>query len=95
MQYNHIKKNPYKYSSDDIIFMIYAKRNNLKEKNKELFFSKGQPCLRSSPLVKRYGWGIHFNSNGKIALVEQNSIEYSHLLISFIEFNVFSNFCPW
>lgn len=63
LQYDMIKNNPYKFTSDDVIFNIYALKNDVtkKEFNKERerFFSKGQPCLRSSPLAKRYGWGVH------------------------------------
>ncbi len=28
----------------------------------QTFFSKGQPCLRASDLGKKYGWGIHSDS---------------------------------
>jgi hypothetical protein len=72
IQYEIISKHPYKYSSDDVLFQVYAERNDLTKeefrKAREIFFSKGQPCLRASPLTKRYGWGIHSNTEGKIAL---------------------------
>jgi hypothetical protein len=80
LQYEMIVNNPYKYTSDDVIFEIYAIKNNIpkfrKESEREKFFSKGQACLRSSPLTKRYGWGIHSNKEGKIALVPLESTEY-------------------
>lgn len=44
---------------------------------KEKFFSKGQPCFCSSPLTKRYGWGVHSDSQGRIALIAQDSNDYS------------------
>jgi len=72
LQFEMLKDNPYQYTSDDVLFQVYAIRNNLPkedwEAEKAKFFSKGQPCFRSSPLTKRYGWGIHNNSEGKIAL---------------------------
>ena len=72
IQYDLIAHNPYKYTSDDILFQVFADRNDLtKEEYKqarEQFFSKGQPCLRTSPLTKTYGFGIHSDKNGKIAL---------------------------
>ncbi|MFB7893762.1 DUF6157 family protein [Microbacterium sp. NPDC056044] len=40
------------------------------------FFAKGQPCLRSSPLGKRYGWGIHHDDQGRVALYPVESDEY-------------------
>ena len=64
MQYELIAKNPYKYTSDDVLFMVYAERNDLKKAEykqaREQFFSKGQACFRASPLTKKYGFGVHF-----------------------------------
>ena len=72
LQYEILIKNPYKFTSDDILFQVYVERNDLTENELETarqeFFSKGQPCFRSSPLTKRYGWGIHNDSHGKIAM---------------------------
>lgn len=81
MQYELIHDHPYQYTSDEIIFAVYAARNgiepaDLAAKQTE-FFSKGQPCLRSSPLGKRYGWGIHFDSAAKVAIYGRDSAEYS------------------
>ncbi|WJS96990.1 DUF6157 family protein [Flavobacterium johnsoniae] len=84
MQYELIAKNPYKYSSDDILFLVFAVRNDLAEseykKAKEQFFSKGQACLRASPLTKTYGFGIHNDNNGKIALYGLETNEYQNYL---------------
>ena len=44
------------------------------------FLSKGHPHLRVSALAKRYGWGIHNNAEGKIALIAVESPEYKRLL---------------
>jgi hypothetical protein len=80
LQYEMIKNHPYKYTSDDVLFQAYAAKNNVSETNrkteKQAFFSKGQPCFRSSPLTKRYGWGVHCNADGKIALYAVESDEY-------------------
>jgi hypothetical protein len=43
------------------------------------FFSKGQPCLRSSPLAKRYGFGIHHDAEGRVALYGMETPEYRKL----------------
>ncbi|WPO89051.1 DUF6157 family protein [Chryseobacterium sp. HR92] len=86
LQYEKLIKNPYQYSSDDIIFECYAIKNDISESKKqeerEKFFSKGQACLRSSPLAKRYGFGIHHNTDKKIALFLIESKEYQDLLNS-------------
>ena len=42
--------------------------------------SKGHPHLRVSALAKRYGWGIHNNAEGKIALIAVDSPEYKRLM---------------
>ncbi|OCA72421.1 hypothetical protein BBI01_09860 [Chryseobacterium artocarpi] len=84
LQYEQISKNPYQYSSDDIIFECYVFKNDIPESEKQnernIFFSKGQACLRSSPLAKRYGFGIHHNKEGKVAIYPVESKEYQNLL---------------
>ena len=75
-----ISQNPYQYSSDDVFFQVFADKNDLTkseyEEARKKFFSKGQACLRASPLTKRYGWGIHNNEKGKIALFGRETKEY-------------------
>ncbi|MCD6069166.1 MAG: hypothetical protein K0S33_3992 [Bacteroidetes bacterium] len=83
IQFDLISKHPYKFTSDDVIFQVYADRNDLTKKEykeaRAQFFSKGQPCLRTSPLTKRYGWGVHSDKDGKIALVGCETAEYKKL----------------
>lgn len=33
------------------------------------FFSKPMACMRASPLPKPFGWGLHFDAAGKVALI--------------------------
>jgi hypothetical protein len=84
MQYEVVSKNPYQFTSDDVFFLVHAKRSNLDksklEEAREQFFSKGQPCFRASPLTKRYGWGVHSNKEGKVALYSCNTAEYKKFL---------------
>lgn len=83
MQYEMILDHPYQYTSDEVLFAIYAARNGIDESERDdkkaAFFSKGQACLRSSPLGKLYGWGIHFDSESKIALYARESEDYRRL----------------
>ncbi|RYU94440.1 DUF6157 family protein [Emticicia agri] len=80
IQFDMLIKNPYKYTSDDVLFQVFADKHDLTEAEYEearkQFFSKGQACLRASPLTKRYGWGVHSNHEGKVALYASNSPEY-------------------
>ena len=84
IQFDMILKHPYKYSSDDVIFGVYAERNDITKSNisaaRQDFFSKGQACLRCSPLTKRYGWGVHCDANGKVALYAAGTPEYDALM---------------
>jgi hypothetical protein len=84
LQYELVAKHPYKYTSDDVIFLVYAQRNDLTRAEykaaREVFFSKGQPCMRASPLTKRYGFGVHADQNGKIALYGVETADYDRLL---------------
>lgn len=84
IEYELISKNPYKYTSDDVLFQVYAIRNKLQKaelkETREQYFSIPQPCFRSSPLTKSYGFGIHSNSDGKIALFGMETKEYQKFL---------------
>lgn len=82
LQYEMISGNPYHYTQDDVLFEVYAIRNNKDKKDREereKFFSKGQPCLRASSLGKRYGWGVHCDEKGKVAVYAVGSEEYDKL----------------
>lgn len=84
LQFDMVIDNPYKYTSDDVLFQVYAVRNGIKKADmkeaREQFFSKGQACFRASPLTKRYGWGVHSDANGKIALYAAETPEYKKLV---------------
>lgn len=83
MQYEMISENPYRYTSNEIIFAIYARKNQIEPADlasrRIAYFSKGQACLRSSPLGKRYGWGIHHDEQSRVAIFPQESADYQRL----------------
>jgi Family of unknown function (DUF6157) len=79
LQFDMMMANPYKYTSDEVVFGIHALRNGIDgnlEAERAAFFAKGQPCLRASPLSKRYGWGTHHDGDGRVALYPSESVEY-------------------
>lgn len=84
LQFEMVAASPYQYTSDEVVFGVFAQKNNIGPSQlaaaREQFFSKGQPCLRSSPLAKRYGWGVHHDADGKIALYGIDSPEYTRFL---------------
>jgi Family of unknown function (DUF6157) len=69
---------PFALTSDDVIFGTYARRSGIADsaEARAAFFAKGQPCLRSSPLVKSYGWGIQHDAEGCVALVGMHDPAY-------------------
>jgi hypothetical protein len=79
LQYALIDAHPYEFTSDDVLFEVHATRRSIPAADRaaarEEFFAKDQACLRSSPLGKRYGWGIHHDSDGRVALVPLGSPE--------------------
>lgn len=83
-QYQWIHDQPYSLTSDDVIFRRVAEKEAIPEADRaaaqETYFQKGRACLRTSPLAKQYGWGIHSDEDGNIALVAAESEEYAVLL---------------
>ena len=87
LQYQMIAQAPYKYTSDDVVFATSAPGRQFdakatgKERNlaRSEFFSRGQACLRASGLGKRFGWGIHADAEGRVALYAVDSDRYMAL----------------
>ncbi|WP_449277509.1 DUF6157 family protein [Leucobacter sp. GX24907] len=83
LQYEIVAPHPYEFTSDDVLFRVHAIRQRIsaeeQERAREAFFAKPQACLRASPLGKRYGWGIHHDEAGRIALVAVESERYGEL----------------
>lgn len=83
LQYELIAGAPYRYTSDDVLFEVHAIRHEIpddeRDEQRAAFFAKDQACLRSSPLGKRYGWGIHHDQQGRVALVAVESERYRTL----------------
>lgn len=79
--YALIAAEPYGHTSDDVIFTVWADRRGVPEAEREAsradFFSTGRACLRSSDLGKRYGWGVHSDGGGRVALYALDGPEYA------------------
>ncbi len=86
LQFEMLFDQPYKYTSDDVFFAVHAIRKDLTasefEQARAQFFSKGQPCFRASPLTKRYGWGVHSDAEGRVALYGVGSDAYNKWLMN-------------
>jgi Family of unknown function (DUF6157) len=73
LEYELLINNPYKYTSDDVLYAANGERRGIA---REKFFARVQPDFRLSPLTKRYGWGVHIDAEGKIAIYALGSAEY-------------------
>jgi len=79
---------PYAYTQEELLYAVYVRHkeipaDELAARDGEIraaFFAKPQPCLRASMLPKKYGWGIHFDEAGKLALVAMESPEYREFI---------------
>jgi Family of unknown function (DUF6157) len=88
LQYDMIFNNPYAYTSDDVIFATSAAGRSLdaaatqkqRQQARDAFFSKGQACMRASALPKQFGWGVHSDLRGHIAIYPVESPRYRQLV---------------
>ncbi|GEK20363.1 DUF6157 family protein [Cellulomonas xylanilytica] len=80
--YSLIASDPYALRSSDVIFQVWASRHDVDASSADewaTFYAKSHACLRSSDLGKRYGWGIHADADGRLAVYAVGSDEYSSL----------------
>ncbi len=84
IQYALLADAPYVYTQEDVLFHTHAQTKAIAPEElaarspalRAAFFAKPQACLRASPLAKQYGWGFHFDADGKVALYPRESDEY-------------------
>lgn len=78
-----LREAPYTRTSDELMFEVHAARNEIptsvRDVERAAFLSKSRACLRASPLVKTYGWGIHHNADAKVAAFAVGSDDYVRL----------------
>ena len=84
IQYELISKAPYTLTQEDVLWEGHVRHKGLTSEEatleaREAFFSKEMACLRASALPKRYGWGLHFDDEGKIKLYGVETGDYERL----------------
>ncbi|WP_235822727.1 DUF6157 family protein [Cytobacillus massiliigabonensis] len=90
IEYDLLSSQPYTYTQKDLIFEVYIRHKLIPEEElqargnqiREELFQKSQACLRASMLPKKYGWGLHFDRAGKIALYGVESSEYQRYFLN-------------
>lgn len=88
IEYELLADKPYEYTQEQLLFETYIRHKQVPAEQlaargdeiREAFFKTPQPCLRASMLPKKYGWGLHFNKEGKIALVAKESPVYGEFV---------------
>ena len=86
LEYELIASAPYVHTHDDVLFAVHVARTraadtgvNAQAMSREEFFSRSHACMRASALPKTYGWGLHFDAEGRVALVGVETGRYREL----------------
>ncbi|WP_143393127.1 DUF6157 family protein [Fimbriiglobus ruber] len=85
LQYELLTSRPYELTLEDLIFETYWRRAGLSAEEaagriheiRAELFSVPHACMRASTLTKRYGWGAHYDEEGRLALYAMESAEYA------------------
>lgn len=81
-QYALLADKPYDMTSDDLLYAVHLAKSGLPDnaETRVEFFAKPKACLRASPLPKQFGWGIHHDAQGRVALHAVGSAPYNRLV---------------
>ncbi len=86
LQYELLTARPYHYhyTHEELLFEVYIHHKAISQAELalhrdelwEVLLQKNHPCLRASLLPKKYGWGVHYDHAGKIAIYPMESADY-------------------
>ena len=84
LQHELLTAKPYALTLEDLIFETHVRRLGLSRAEAKArrsairaeLFAKPHPCMRASPLTKRYGWGVHHDAAGRMALYGVGTAAY-------------------
>ncbi len=86
IQYELLADAAYTITQEDVLFLTYLAKQEInpgklddREQLRAEYFAVPRACLRASPLPKQFGWGIHFDGDGRAALHGVGSARYLHL----------------
>ncbi len=86
IEYELLHGKPYGYTLQELKFathvlhklIVPAELQSHRQRLWDEFFTKPYACMRASPLTKKFGWGAHYDEQGKIAIYAVESLEYQH-----------------
>ena len=85
VQYAMLAASPGRWTQEDVLLASspQVRGRDLSEAElsrlREEYFTQPRACLRASPLPKTFGWGLHYNADGRITLHAMDSPEYARL----------------
>jgi hypothetical protein len=87
LEYSLLTASPYTYSLEDLQFAVHLRHKAIPPDRleadgaalREAFLARPRACLRACALTQRYGFGAHYDHNGKIALYPRESARYQEL----------------
>jgi hypothetical protein len=88
IEYQLLSGIPYGYTLRELKFRVHALHKQIplaelkanRQRLWDAFFAKPCACMRASPLTKKYGWGVHYDMQGKIAIYPVESQAYRHFV---------------
>ncbi len=89
-QHHFLSGHPYQLTERELYFKVHCARQGIpaaeararRDEIMAIVFAKPQACMMASPLAKNYGWGVHYDEKGRIALVSMETREYRDLAAS-------------
>ncbi|WP_019636051.1 DUF6157 family protein [Paenibacillus fonticola] len=88
IQYELLSRHPYRYTFEQLLFEVHIRHKNIPAEELEMhrqqiwdeLFSKSHACLRASQLPKKYGFGVHHDAEGRIAIYGMETPEYERFV---------------
>ncbi|WP_026219816.1 DUF6157 family protein [Wenjunlia vitaminophila] len=88
VQYELLVGAPHVLTQDDVLFLSWLERQPDADRLtgpertalRDEFFARPRACLRTSPLPKKYGFGLLLDEHERVALCPVESAEYRRLV---------------
>lgn len=85
IQYELLSKNPYRFTDDDLLYEVHVRHKEISLEERQTraqeirdeLLANPHPCMRASLLPKKYGWGVHYDGKGRLALYPSESAAYA------------------
>jgi hypothetical protein len=87
VQYAMLARDPGRWTQEDVLLAsapgVRGRRDDVPpeelDRIRDEYFAQPRACLRASPLPKAFGWGLHYDAEGRITLHAVDSPEYARL----------------